>query len=675
MADLPIPRDDIQTNIAPGVAFQFDPDSLHKLSAMLTSSMYSNKEVAVLSELGANAMDAHISAGVTVPFVVNLPTVLDHTLVIRDFGLGLSYADIVKFLTQYGKSSKESDNNQIGFYGIGSKSPAAVTNNWGVTSYHNGTEIHCEVVVDGGLPSLTKVYERPTTETGLKVTIPTKVRARLVWSEAAASAFSGYNVPPRLNVEWAAEKINGVKDAPRFGKPEEGWYFIHNKYSVNPTRIRLNQRFYTFEDAPASLDRYHYNFQNLVLDFGPGELRPTPNRESIQFDATAIRKINERIAAALEYYHNEVRRILDAAETTTAPVVSFMLELSKWREENGGRLLDGMLNSALAKLNFPHGVKSINMLDSIEIVETEDRCPKVVAALDGVVYRGHYHNPRNLSRVGIDPNLYAIRAMSPLDPARFIFYHTNGKPLQTNKLEYFSSQNPGRTVVVIFKGMALCNLQGFGSNINQDDVVVPKIPKVASLAPKPRTAPNRSGFYKLENNRWVTCPAPDKPEDYYYVEIENARSRVRPGGIFNVCGVESVIGDKKTVLGLKSGADPKGVISEAEMIEEIKKKLRDMLDLQAFVYYKCGWCETMRSFPNIAKKIFADDADLKLVLGTSNVSRARIQAAVTMYSYLLPDELQAFQQRTNKIENQYDSHPLRMVMNNNVLRYLNQQFA
>ena len=72
---------------------------------ILRNQIYSNKVLAVLREYACNAKDANRD----VPIEVTFPTVLDPQLVIRDRGPGLSYEDMFRIYTQYGKSTKRDD--------------------------------------------------------------------------------------------------------------------------------------------------------------------------------------------------------------------------------------------------------------------------------------------------------------------------------------------------------------------------------------------------------------------------------------------------------------------------------------------------------------------------------------------------------------------------------------
>ena len=90
------------------------------LMTILRDTLYSDKVLAVLREYSSNAWDAHREAGKpTLPIKITMPTDMEPTLSIRDWGLGLSPVDVFEVFTQYGASTKRDNDNAVGMLGIG----------------------------------------------------------------------------------------------------------------------------------------------------------------------------------------------------------------------------------------------------------------------------------------------------------------------------------------------------------------------------------------------------------------------------------------------------------------------------------------------------------------------------------------------------------------------------
>lgn len=151
-------------------AFGFEMNS--KMYDILISKMYTNKPAAVIRELSANAWDAHVEAGnKDKPFELHLPTWLDKTFSIRDYGTGIPHDRFEHIYTNVGKSTKEGTNELIGGFGLGSKAPFTMTDTFSVENWYGGIKTTWVCFKDKGVPQVSKLMEEPSDEpSGLKVT-------------------------------------------------------------------------------------------------------------------------------------------------------------------------------------------------------------------------------------------------------------------------------------------------------------------------------------------------------------------------------------------------------------------------------------------------------------------------------------------------------------------------
>lgn len=145
----------------------------------IISNLYRNPLGAVMRELTTNALESHIIAGTDKRVAIQLPTALDQEFVIRDFGTGLTHDEVEKYLNSLFSSSKDGDNNMMGGFGLGSKSPLALVDTFNLVSICNGKKNTYAWIKEGGkLPSLVRMgddedYDEPTKEhSGLKIVVP-----------------------------------------------------------------------------------------------------------------------------------------------------------------------------------------------------------------------------------------------------------------------------------------------------------------------------------------------------------------------------------------------------------------------------------------------------------------------------------------------------------------------
>ena len=141
------------------------------LMHIFSATLYTYPKLATVREIICNAWDAHIAAGITDrPIEVD---VKDGRVTVRDFGFGIAHAKIGEIYGTYGNSTKRDDSTVTGGFGLGSKAPFAYTDNFEVISHHVGQKTIYRVskssMEKGGKPTINKIVDMPTQETGMQV--------------------------------------------------------------------------------------------------------------------------------------------------------------------------------------------------------------------------------------------------------------------------------------------------------------------------------------------------------------------------------------------------------------------------------------------------------------------------------------------------------------------------
>ena len=156
---------------------------------ILSSSLYSNPIAAIIRELSCNARDSHVEAGNTEPFKVHVPTMLDPTFYVQDFGTGLGHEQVMSLYTTFFESTKTSSNDYVGALGLGSKSPFSYTDNFTVVAIKDGVKnVYSAFINDAGIPSIVRGHSEHTTEhSGVKVEFAVESKDFKKFSEEAVS--------------------------------------------------------------------------------------------------------------------------------------------------------------------------------------------------------------------------------------------------------------------------------------------------------------------------------------------------------------------------------------------------------------------------------------------------------------------------------------------------------
>jgi hypothetical protein len=305
----------VETNITGAVDFSFSKENAAKLAAMFSSYVYSDKEYAVISELASNAIDAHKMVGrEDIPIKIKLPKYIDPTFVVRDFGPGMSEHDIIKYLTTYGETTKSTSNDFIGSWGIGSKSPAAITPTWSIISYHEGKKKQYQVFLNSqSLPSLKKIFESDTNETGLEVQVPVPSQNGnfVVWEHAAKKAFRHYKVTPDgINVEqvkylFATDLFGWDR---RLTHQKASVLTTMREYPIDASKLVLNSK---DGDQNRKVKIAAGLPINVFMDIGTIDL--SISRESIQYTEKTINNLCQRLVAIYDIIFDELMKLVDDA--------------------------------------------------------------------------------------------------------------------------------------------------------------------------------------------------------------------------------------------------------------------------------------------------------------------------------------------------------------------------
>lgn len=275
---------------------------------ILSSGLYSNKHAAVLRELGCNAADAHVAAGIgTQPFMVTLPTDVSRDLVIRDFGLGLSHEQVLSLYTTYFSSDKRDSNAFVGGLGLGSKSPFAYTDSFTVTSIHKGTKsiYTCNIAADGA-PSVTRLLEEKnsTEASGMEVRLLTKMQDMHLFLREASNVFQWFDTPPTFNVPVEFVRARNVT----FSAPA---YDITSVYGGTQL-IKMGNVVYPLQQRELDLSSgtlwpVLITSMPLVLKSPIGYLQVAASREALQYDPTTKKNLLQLYQQA---YNDIARRMI-----------------------------------------------------------------------------------------------------------------------------------------------------------------------------------------------------------------------------------------------------------------------------------------------------------------------------------------------------------------------------
>lgn len=278
----------------------------------ILSDLYSDKPLAIVRELGCNASDSMTAAGKSDrPFLVHLPNALEPYLIIQDFGTGISHENIYSIYATYFESTKTNTNEQIGCLGLGSKSPFCYTDNFMVTSIHEGEKrIYNAYFNEQNTPAIALMSTTKTDEeNGVAIQIPVKKEHFSDFANAVRKAFRFFPIKPIIKggqIDW--------KDLKPVFKGD-GW---ESYDSLSYAECFAIMGGVTYPIAIHQLESKNHDFLRrggLVLYFGMGELDFTPSRESLSYCPMTIKALNEKVDFAYKNLQEKMTEEVEQSAT------------------------------------------------------------------------------------------------------------------------------------------------------------------------------------------------------------------------------------------------------------------------------------------------------------------------------------------------------------------------
>lgn len=294
-------------------------DVTPEMFELLSSKIYSNKILAVVREISCNARDANVEANSEDAIKISLPSRLEPSFKVRDFGNGLTEDQVMSLYLKYGYSTKKHTNSQIGGFGIGSKSPLAYTDSFTVTSFKDGVQTSYSVYKDSGIPNVSKMFCIPTTQkNGLEVSVAVKPYDVYEFEEEALKFLKFFDHPVNLS-EGVARRLNEAKDKLEqsvvLETNEFTLYDISNSTYVSDIPVFINMGGVMYKTSRKINSQFLTNGMMVVLKLNIGDVQVAASRESISEDESTVAIIDTAVDKILLTLKEKLQAKVDACKT------------------------------------------------------------------------------------------------------------------------------------------------------------------------------------------------------------------------------------------------------------------------------------------------------------------------------------------------------------------------
>jgi hypothetical protein len=442
---------------------------------ILSANLYSNQKLAMVRETLCNSWDAHIEAGLQdKPITVTIDK--DGFLYFRDFGSGIPHSKIGAVYGTYGASTKKTNTNVTGGFGLGCKSPMAYTDSFTVTSYNEGTKtvylVAKSSVETNGKPGIVPIVNMPTTESGLEVKIQIQpndiseianyIRAIVLHGEIKCIFHYEY-----ANEDSVTLPVLGMSFEPGSYNADGNWYYQYmGRHSIF---IRYGNVIYPALETPATEQALglvkqfmaiigcHY----LLVQAAPSTLALSPSRETLSSQKMTEDGIVDMAVALVAKMEADIKENIPKA------INAIKYRITEW-DMNGisckkyltytqlvdDRTTRGYMESTLWRVQRAHLVKECRNLEvnrqlQHKVLGNVDK--KVVARLRKTLKVSKHGNPdvlhTFLRKQAIEPILKRLVKMGVTMKDVTFYVSRNGSELVKSniineKMRYLSDFTP-----------------------------------------------------------------------------------------------------------------------------------------------------------------------------------------------------------------------------------------
>lgn len=312
----------------------FDASGVGHIMSIL-SNMYSNKHLAVLREYACNARDSHIEAGQTRPIEITLPSALQPSLLVRDFGIGLSKDQILSIFGSYGTSTKRNTNDQVGAFGIGSKSAFTMGQQFIVTGIKDGRKtVVLFALNEANVGTMTVLHESETDEpNGVLISLAvedvatmTRTSAEffatwepgtvLVNGQQPASVYEqGFAATPNVHVVPGDSGVQVIMGAVAY---PVGHDILRKVAAAKSLRVSADEN-YQISPEGASVSQHLSSWNGggraVYIQVGIGDVDIAPSREALRDTDRTLLAISRALAEVAESVVETITTEVETAST------------------------------------------------------------------------------------------------------------------------------------------------------------------------------------------------------------------------------------------------------------------------------------------------------------------------------------------------------------------------
>lgn len=295
-------------DVATGVQDDFDVEIEANAVAIYAqiSGLAKDKIGYAIRELPTNAWDESRDN-----YEVHLPTRLNPVFRVRDYGRGISPEDMRNVYGKLYASTKRAGNDQVGGWGLGSKSPFAYllgpdgAGSFNVVSYHQGMMRAYVISLSAeGKIKIRMMVEAPSDEpSGLDVSYAVRREDISDFHERATKILWSFNPRPRMFPESAI-----TWNEPVIESQGEKWIrYKPRSVPFSGPRVRMGCVMYPFDLSQIENSGFLANEDVVLFEAPIGSLKVILSREELAYDETTKTTLKSLVAEYENSFIEQVR--------------------------------------------------------------------------------------------------------------------------------------------------------------------------------------------------------------------------------------------------------------------------------------------------------------------------------------------------------------------------------
>ena len=284
---------------------------------ILRNKLYKDPILAVVREYITNARDAHVESEKSdLPINVTLPDSENLYFKVQDFGPGLSPERIEKIFCNYASSTKRNSEDQVGYFGIGSKSAFAYSDSFTIISVHNGmTRTYSSYIDESRKGKISCLYEAYSDQpNGTTIIIPVKRNDYYYFEQKLTEVTQFWEVRPDVIKNNEKYNLNYYNERVLFSG--EDWSLNKtDDWKTRSAHAIMGGIAYPIDIAS------HFNSHNaktffmnspVRIKFNNSDLSLAASRDSLHYDSRTIRIIKDRFNKIINEINSKIIEQINA---------------------------------------------------------------------------------------------------------------------------------------------------------------------------------------------------------------------------------------------------------------------------------------------------------------------------------------------------------------------------